>query len=276
MTTAQNITPIEAAHGHDLLRKLYEPFPAEDHEVRELRKTKAGKIQWSVYIRREAITRRLDALLPFEWEFKTNEPRREAEYVACKGSLIIKGMARDNNGAASAKGFDSDGAPVPPDENTEKAAITDCFKRCASSWGIGLYLQSAPDIYTDGYNKGDWDTMRQREREALDKVAKWLMPIPEKEPRRINTAKNAPSNGKDTPPDFTAADIEAALKDASLAWDAYKIEPNTAGHARVAVKDKAHKPAAIEAIAGRGMKVIDNAVKANWFDVMVLVVGQPH
>ena len=166
----------ETLEGHALVRALYAPFPVEDHEVRELRKTRNGKIQWSVYIRREAITKRLDMLLPFGWEFQHIDPRRETEYVAVKGSLIIKGHTRDNNGAASAKGLDDDGKPIPPDENTEKAAVTDCFKRCASSWGIGLYLQRAPDIYTEGYTKGDFDTKRQREEEALDRVGKWLAP----------------------------------------------------------------------------------------------------
>lgn len=177
----------------ELLAKLYTPFAPDEHEVRELRRTRNGKIQWLVYIRREAITLRLDTCLPLEWEFKTNEPRREDGYVSVKGSLIIKGLARDNNGAASNKSLDDERKPLPPDEDTEKAAMTDCFKRCASSWGIGLYLQKAPDIYTAGYEKGKWEEMRQREQEAMAKAWAWVSSL-----MQANDQPRAPITNVDT------------------------------------------------------------------------------
>jgi hypothetical protein len=93
--------------------------------------------------------------------------------ITVTGSIIVNGKRRTNNGGATPN-VDRQGNPTL-DENTEKAAITDCFKRCASSWGIGLYLQNTPDIYTDSVkNAPSWEAKRILEENAMQRFADWL------------------------------------------------------------------------------------------------------
>lgn len=152
----------------EIIQKLRAPFDVADHELRVLRETRTGKAQWSVYIRREAITDRLDELFGLDWEFHIDRIHdRLPECITVTGAIIINGKRRTNNGGASPNGNNID-------ENVEKAAVTDCFKRCASSWGIGLYLQNTPDIYTDGTKDKDWNAKSELETEATQRFANWL------------------------------------------------------------------------------------------------------
>lgn len=149
------------------INRLYEPFALDEHEIREGATTRNGKIQWFVYVKRGAIQRRLDELFVGEWATSA-EIYRGAKYVSAMMTLTIRGIARVFNGAE-----DGDF-----DENIEKSALTDTFKRVASMWGIGLYLsESLPKIYTDGYkdkdSKPDWTLKRQRENEAWEQFKRW-------------------------------------------------------------------------------------------------------
>lgn len=163
---------LAGAAPYELVPLLRAPFTIEEHEIRVGEETKdkqtgnVTRIRWLVYVQREAIITRLDDLLPLSWSFETDKPEVRAGYISVVGRIRINGLARDNNGGWSARGDEVD-------ENTEKAAMTDCFKRCASSWGIGLYLQNVGMIWTDGYTKGDWNAKRKREEEAWGKFEQW-------------------------------------------------------------------------------------------------------
>jgi hypothetical protein len=149
----------------DIVQKLNAVFPLSDHNIR-----KGGgygdNTQWFVYIKKDAIVRRLDSLFPMEWETKLSDIRRtihndgEFDYgtstVSC--AIIIKDKTRESNGSSVDKpinkyvnkkktviGYTS--------ENTEKSAATDAFKRAARMWGIGLYLEQSPSI--ECKNKSD-------------------------------------------------------------------------------------------------------------------------
>lgn len=145
-------------------------FPINQHEIRQGESTKDGnKIRWYIYIRKEAIISRLDDIFFGEWE-NGYVFRDRFENAAHHGMhLTIRGIRREFDGYNS--GGDSDG------ESTYKGASTDAFKRVASLWGIGNYLQDAPQVWTENWKvngKPDWDKKRKVEAEAWAKFADWL------------------------------------------------------------------------------------------------------
>ena len=123
------------------MNALYETFAPEEHQVREGYK-KDGFQYWYVYVKRGAIQLRLDRLFPGEWESEIiGEPRQyERGIITVTMSLTIRGMVRTYNGSNKDKPIKS-GSDILDYENTEKSAMTDAFKRVASMWGIGLYLE---------------------------------------------------------------------------------------------------------------------------------------
>lgn len=149
---------------------LYAPFPLEAHTTREGHKNRAGtKIQWFSYVDRAAVQRRLEKLFPGEWSIDILETHRESDYVTVSLRLTIRGISRSCNGGQSLK-FDKDTI----DEDKEKGAWTEAFRRAASVWGIGLYLYEMDyAIWTDSYESGNWDQQRQRENDAKSKFAQW-------------------------------------------------------------------------------------------------------
>jgi len=154
------------------IKRLYTPFKPSEHEVRE--GSTRGRVLWFTYITRQAIIRRLDEVFPGEWTFEILEIRHADGYTNVTARLTIRGMPREYNGGNSGSFRD---------ENEEKAAVTDAFKRVASMWGIGLYLADAPQIWTEGdylsEKNGrqvvtDYAKRATRERDALAHVSKWL------------------------------------------------------------------------------------------------------
>lgn len=154
---------------------LYSLFRLDEHEVREGSTSKStGKIQWFTYIRREAIQVRLDKHFFGEWELYFLNPAQPAIYhkdhVDCSMGIAIRGIRREYNGSQSGV-----------NENGAKGAATDALKRVASLWGIGLYLQDGPQIWTEGYKDANgninWDKKKAVEAEAMRKVGAWLKSI---------------------------------------------------------------------------------------------------
>lgn len=162
--------------GTSFKEALYAPFSLQDHEVRELRTTSNGKVQWLAYVRREAIQNRLDDLFWGEWSTEIVEVHRGTTAVNVRMKLTIRGVTRENNGSQVIR-MGRDKSTPTPDEHTEKGAVTDAFKRVASMWGIGLYLQSSPMIYTNDYRvngRTDWNKFRDAENDALAQLGRWL------------------------------------------------------------------------------------------------------
>ena len=146
---------------------LYQVFENESHEVREGITTKSGKVRWWVYLQKPAIIRHLDEHYFGEWEDSYHSHRDLNGYSEVYCRLTICDISRENNGSNTGT-----------DEHTGKGAATDAFKRAAMSWGIGLYLQDAPQIWTayDYKTNGtiDYTKQKQRKQEALNKVFTWL------------------------------------------------------------------------------------------------------
>lgn len=143
----------------ELVQLLYAPFQLHEHEIRE--GPAKNKQQWFVYVRREAITKRLDLLFPLAWTTETISCQPNPNGFTVTLRLMIDGIGREYNG----------------DGKDEKSAFTDAFKRVASMWGIGLYLQSTPPIWTNGGFKTqigtDWKERNKQKDEALSKFATW-------------------------------------------------------------------------------------------------------
>ena len=147
---------------------LYAPVDLKDHSIREGSKSKTGKIQWFVYADRVAVQKRLDELFPGEWEFNPLREHRGQGYMSVVAEIVIRDVRRGYNGGGSLN-YSGDTF----DEDTEKGAMTDTFRRCASMWGIGLYLYDGPEILTAPYAKGDWNARDAAEAEAKRQFAKW-------------------------------------------------------------------------------------------------------
>jgi hypothetical protein len=187
---------------------LYAVFTVDEHEIREGATSKdKTKIQWFVYVRREAIINRLDDLFFGEWEsgFVNNQQPYQYHqgHVDCAMHITIRGMRREYNGSQDGGGL-----------NGAKGAATDAFKRVASQWGIGLYLQNAPMIWTDNYKdasgKPDWNKKRQVEAEAMRRVADWLKTLGAKgDILRVDESDDATdtASGKDEPENITQGDF---------------------------------------------------------------------
>lgn len=158
---------------------LYALFSIDEHEIREGSTSKdKKKIQFFTYVRREAIQARLDELFFGEWELYFLDATKPAIYfdkhVDCSMGLSIRGVRREYNGSQDGGGL-----------NGAKGAATDAFKRVASMWGIGLYLQNSPAIWVENYVtyegdkkvSTDWKKKDKVEESAMLQVEKWLRQI---------------------------------------------------------------------------------------------------
>lgn len=179
----------------DEIKALYEPFDVSEHEIREGSRSKSGKVQWFVYISWAAIQRRLDTIFPAEWETRHIETYRDTDYVAITLALVIRGVMRVNNGGSEAS-WNSKAERAVVTHDDEKGAMTDAFRRVATRWGIGLYLQDSPQFWTDGYEKGQWDVMRTRQDEAWHKFEDWYHHYFGIKPAPQNARQNAPQATK--------------------------------------------------------------------------------
>lgn len=161
---------------------LYALFTVDEHEIREGSTSRDGKkVQWFTYIRREAIIERLDSIFFGEWESGFINPMqpytRHDTHVDCAMHLTIRGMRREYNGSQKLN-YDRKAQKYTTGENDEKGAATDAFKRVASQWGIGLYLQQSPQIWTENYKDDngniDWKKKDRVQNDAISQVSKWL------------------------------------------------------------------------------------------------------
>lgn len=160
--------------GREDVVLLRENFALAEYEVREGLTAKSGKVRWFVYVRREAIINRLDDVVPFEWSDALTDQHVADKFASITCSITIRGITRQLNGSCSGNS----------EENNIKGAATDAFKRAASMWGIGLNLQSAPMIWTDGgYHKedkkgkkyvADYKMRDAQEKQAITQFGKWL------------------------------------------------------------------------------------------------------
>ena len=177
-------------NGIDYRHELYKRFELDEHEIRE--GGKAGtRIQWFVYVRREAIQVRLDEFFFMNWQLTYSNERVTDKFVTVSAALSINGVLKEYSGGSHPRGTDIS-------EDTIKAAYTDAFKRAASMWGIGLYLQNTPRLMTAAYPDKDWDAKDARENEAWEKFVAWYNGKPAPvvtTPPKASTSPVVASNG---------------------------------------------------------------------------------
>lgn len=162
----------------DYRHELYKRFDLEEHEIREGGKS-GERIQWFIYVNREPIQARLDNLFFMAWNLEYFDRHIGGDYVGVTCAITINGVSRQYSGGQGLNGSKA------VSEDTIKGAYTDAFKRAASMWGMGLYLQYAPKIFTAGYTKGDWAARRQRETEAWGQFVAWYNGVKYEEPKVI-------------------------------------------------------------------------------------------
>lgn len=127
-----------------LIGECYTPFPSNAIKIRNDAGT--GNRDLS-YVPHPEYTRRLDALFPFAWDFKTEVVGLTDQHVAVKGSLSItledgRVITRENFGHGNInRGF--------PLGDAMKVAAVDALKKCCSTFGIGLHLYDGDDIQTN-------------------------------------------------------------------------------------------------------------------------------
>ena len=206
-------------------------FTLEEHEIREGGANKAKtKIQWFVYLRREAIQERLDDLFFGEWELYFVDPKQPCiyhkEHVDCSMGLAIRGIRREYNGSQDGGGL-----------NGAKGAATDAIKRVASMWGIGLYMQQAPQIWTENYATydaqgkkldTDWKKKERIEKDVMRQIGAWLKslgasgnslyaepsqeePATDTTPANVTSASFTPANVSQLPQAWTADEVTQFL-----------------------------------------------------------------
>ena len=164
---------------------LYKVFQPEEHEFRVMysvgnkvnhvwKKDRNGKPEqvpewsvYSVYIKRDAIINRLNGRFFGEWASgfidNQNPCIYHKDHVDCSMHMTIRDIRMEYNGSMAGTG-----------ENGAKGAATDAFKRVASQWGIGLYLQHAPTIMTKNPDTLDKQAQKQADKEAATKVREWV------------------------------------------------------------------------------------------------------
>lgn len=141
------------------LEQISAPFDIAEHEQRE-----AGRGEWLTYLTEYPLIKRLNMVDP-TWEFRVKESRvinngEKPDVVEVFGELTIKGVTRASVGTDEAKiknvweNKQKVGEEVLPlDENSTKAAVTDCLKRCARLFGAGSYLLTVPRIKASNVNE---------------------------------------------------------------------------------------------------------------------------
>ena len=118
-----------------LIGECYTPFPQNVIKIRQDAGTGNKPLS---YVGHPEYTRRLDALFPFAWDFRTEVAGLTDTTVAVKGSLSItladgRTITRENFGNGSInRGF--------PIGDAMKVAAVDALKKCCSTFGIGLHL----------------------------------------------------------------------------------------------------------------------------------------
>ena len=123
-----------------LIGECYTPFPTNVIKIRQDAGTGNKALS---YVGHPDYTRRLDALFPFAWDFRTEVAGITDSAVSVKGSLSItlvdgRTITRENFGHGQInKGF--------PLGDALKTAAVDAQKKCCSMFGIGLHLYDGDD-----------------------------------------------------------------------------------------------------------------------------------
>jgi hypothetical protein len=100
------------------------------------------------YIEGSAVIQRLNESFDGEWIFEIQEHRVYDEEVVVLGKLTAQGISKSQFGKSRITRRETDSSIVSLGDDL-KAAATDCVKKCATLFGVGLHL------YFDGPQAGN-------------------------------------------------------------------------------------------------------------------------
>jgi hypothetical protein len=93
------------------------------------------------YVESSTVIQRLNKVLEGEWSFTVQGHQINQDEVIVRGQLEINGVVRQQFGGSQIT-RKTDSNEVISIADDLKAATADCLKKCASSFGVGLYLYS--------------------------------------------------------------------------------------------------------------------------------------
>jgi hypothetical protein len=107
------------------------------------------------YIEGCAVIQRLNECFEAEWIFEIQEHRVYDDEVVVLGKLTAQGVAKSQFGKSRITRAKKDNAVISLGDDL-KAAATDCLKKCATLFGVGLHLYfDAPQPGAHGNGRTD-------------------------------------------------------------------------------------------------------------------------
>ncbi|MDP8240486.1 MAG: Rad52/Rad22 family DNA repair protein [Candidatus Hatepunaea meridiana] len=91
------------------------------------------------YVDSATVTMHLNNVLEGEWYFTVLGHQIDPDEVIVRGQMEINGVVRQQFGGSSITRKQGNGETISIADDL-KSAIADCLKKCASSFGVGLYL----------------------------------------------------------------------------------------------------------------------------------------
>lgn len=119
------------------VEELAAEFPAE------VVKTRKGSFGRSLnYLEAHTVIDRLNTVLQGDWSFVIVNKMIEPDEIVVEGKLIISGNEHCQFGGVKIKRNKDTGEVLSLSDDL-KAAASDCFKKCCTQVGIGLYLYNS-------------------------------------------------------------------------------------------------------------------------------------
>src|SRR5262249_41670986 len=107
------------------------------------------------YIEGCAVIQRLNECFDAEWIFEIQEHHVYDEEVVVLGKLTAQGVSKSQFGKSRITRSKKDNPTISLGDDP-KAAATDCLKKCATLFGVGLHLYF--DVPATGAGNGNGDT----------------------------------------------------------------------------------------------------------------------
>src|SRR4029078_4460282 len=106
------------------------------------------------YIEGCAVIQRLNECFEAEWIFEIQEHRVYDDEVVVLGKLTAQGVAKSQFGKSRITRAKKDNAIISLGDDL-KAAATDCLKKCATLFGVGLHLYFDAPTAGNGTGNGN-------------------------------------------------------------------------------------------------------------------------
>src|SRR5688572_24216922 len=132
--------------NRDLLEK---PFTPE--QIKRRQGTNGDVLD---YIEGCAVIQRLNECFEAEWIFEIQEHRVYDDEVVVLGKLTAQGVAKSQFGKSRITRSKKDNSTISLGDDL-KAAATDCLKKCATLFGVGLHLYFDVPSARNGNGNGD-------------------------------------------------------------------------------------------------------------------------